>query len=48
MKRRELFVFSGQSNMMGACVYLRCNADERAPVRGVQGAFWRTKISENS
>ena len=21
MKERELFVFSGQSNMMGACVY---------------------------
>ena len=41
MGRRETYFGDNEDLIRG-------KADARAPVREVQGAFWRTKISENS
>ena len=41
MGRREAYFGDNEDLIRG-------KADARAPVREVQGAFWRTKVSENS
>jgi|GEM_PF-3116066 len=41
MGRREAYLEDNEDLIRG-------KADARAPVREVQGAFWHTKVSENS